>query len=187
MWLLIFLGSVTQLTVVVQLSFSQLLKQQHNNDIINDVLQTCPHKLFWRCVPGHCDSIDELTVYNQKATEFYNCNYLLNNPYSVKLWITHDVTLYRDFYRRILSSTVNWTKTWNFFVFKIPDNFWCRNLSNCLLKAIDKASDILMFDLPPNLQNCSLLETLYRIGLSFSLYILRFFFFYFFLLLLSYM
>ena len=83
-------------------------------------------------------------------------------------------------YRRILSSTVNWTKTWNLFVFKIPDNFWCRNLSNCLLKAIDKASDILMFDLPPNLQNCSLLETLYRIGLSFSLYILRFFFFYFF-------
>ena len=65
-------------------------------------------------------------------------------------------------------------------MFKIPDNFWCRNLSNCLLKAIDKASDILMFDLPPNLQNCSLLETLYRIGLSFSLYILRFFFFYFF-------
>ena len=39
-----------------------------------------------------------------------------------------------------------------------------------------------MFDLPPNLQNCSLLETLYRIGLSFSLYILRFFFFYFFFL-----
>jgi len=34
-------------------------------------------------VPGHCDSIDELTVHNQKATEFYNCNYLLNNPYSV--------------------------------------------------------------------------------------------------------
>ena len=46
----------------------------------------------------------------------------------------------------------------NVFVFKIPANFWCRNLSNCLLKAIDKASDILMFVLPPNLQNCSLLE-----------------------------
>ena len=61
------------------------------------MLQTCPHKLFWRCVPGHCDSIDELTVYNQKATEFYNCNYLLDFPYLVKLWITHDVTLYRDF------------------------------------------------------------------------------------------
>ena len=56
------------------------------------MLQTCPHKLFWRCVPGHCDSIDELTVYNQKATEFYNCNYLLDYPYLVKLWITHDVT-----------------------------------------------------------------------------------------------
>ena len=37
-------------------------------------------------------------------------------------------------------------------------HFWCRDLCNCLLKAIDKASDILMFVLPPNLQNCSLLE-----------------------------
>ena len=43
-------------------------------------------------MPGHCDSIDELTVYNQKATEFYNCNYLLDYPYLVKLWITNDVT-----------------------------------------------------------------------------------------------
>ena len=48
-------------------------------------------------MPGHCDSIDELTVYNQKATEFYNCNYLLDFPYLVKLWITPDVTLYNVF------------------------------------------------------------------------------------------
>ena len=35
-------------------------------------------------MPGHCDSIDELTVYNQKATEFYSCNYLLDYPYLVR-------------------------------------------------------------------------------------------------------
>ena len=72
------------------------------------MLQTCPHKLFWRCVPGHCDSIDELTVYNQKATEFYSCNYLLDYPYSVKLWITHDVALLREMFFKKGYTVVHW-------------------------------------------------------------------------------
>ena len=38
-------------------------------------------------------------------------------------------------------------------------SFWRRNPCNCLLKAIDKASDILMFVLPPNLQKSSFVRT----------------------------
>ena len=58
-------------------------------------------------------------------------------------------------------------------IFFKPDSlfhFWCRELCNCLLKAIDKASDILMFVLPPNLQNCSLLEIIPHRSVLFPLH-----------------
>ena len=56
--------------------------------------------------------------------------------------------------------------------------FICRNHCNCLLTAIDKANDILMFVLPPNLQNYSLLETMPHRSVLFPLHPQRFFYFF---------